>query len=157
MREPVVGEESLSRNHVRGQHLRHDVPIVQSPLKPLTDPKGWTRTGTIGTQKSRMSHAHNSRAISRDSTIAGHSLRQDVENWDMLPQPLRGGAQSLSRFPQAGLPDLQLSGRYHICDGPLPLFPLSLLATGQQRLDQLPPLLAGEPPGRQQRQHFLMA
>jgi hypothetical protein len=86
----LFGTRACPRIRVRGHLLRQDVPVMQSPLKPLTDLKGWTRTGTIGTEKSRMSPVQISKAISRDSTIAGHSLRQDLENWDMLPQPPKG-------------------------------------------------------------------
>lgn len=43
-----IDRKSAVRNRVQGLILRHDVPIMQSPLKPLIDPKSWTKSGRSG-------------------------------------------------------------------------------------------------------------
>ena len=86
------------RNRVQGLILRHDVPVMQSPLKPLIDPQSWTKTGTIGTESSYMSHVPSFDAISRGSTNNRTWLRQCVENGDTRPQPPKGVGRSCHVF-----------------------------------------------------------
>src|ERR1700686_954575 len=84
------------RNRVQGLILRHDVPVMQSPLKPLIDPNNWTKTGTIGTESSYMSHVPSFDAISRGSTNSRTWLRRCVENGDTRPQPPKGVGRSVT-------------------------------------------------------------
>ncbi len=71
---------------------------MQSPLKPLIDPKNWTKTGTIGTESSYMSHVPSFDTISRGSTNNRTWLRQCVENGDTRPQPPKGVGRSCHVF-----------------------------------------------------------